>query len=191
MKKNIALYAAAATLFFAACKKEKNDTPTENENEEITTVKLTFTNVAVPAEKVVATWKDLDGSGGTAPVINKINLKANTTYTLTTEVLDETKNPPDNVTEEIEEEGDEHRLFHLFFVNANAPVTDSVNTAATVIPLDKDANNLPIGLEVSVATKNAFTGFLRMVVRHQPGTKNGTYGPGSTDASAEFPIEIK
>ncbi|WP_346316275.1 hypothetical protein [Chitinophaga sp. YIM B06452] len=191
MKKNIALFAAAATLLFAACKKEKNETPTENENEEITTVKLTFTNKAVPAEKVIATWKDLDGSGGTAPVIDKINLKANTTYTLATEVLDETKNPPDNVTEEIEEEADEHRLFHLFFVNANAPVTDSVNTAATVIPLDKDANNLPIGLEVSVATKAAFTGFLRMVVRHQPGTKNGTYGPGSTDASAEFPIEIK
>lgn len=191
MKKNIALFAAAATLLFAACKKEKNETPTENENEEITTVKLTFTNKAVPAEKVIATWKDLDGSGGTAPVIDKINLKANTTYTLATEVLDETKNPPDNVTGEIEEEADEHRLFHLFFVNANAPVTDSVNTAATVIPLDKDANNLPIGLEVSVATKAAFTGFLRMVVRHQPGTKNGTYGPGSTDASAEFPIEIK
>ncbi|RPD39254.1 hypothetical protein [Chitinophaga barathri] len=191
MKKNIALYAAAATLFFAACKKEKNDTPDENENEEITTVKLTFTNVAVPAEKVIANWKDLDGSGGAVPVIDKINLKANTTYTLSTEVLDETKNPPDNVTEEIEEESDEHRLFHLFFVNANAPVTDSLTTAATVIPLDKDANNLPIGLQVSVATKNAFTGFLRMVVRHQPGTKNGTYGPGSTDASAEFPIEIK
>ncbi|MBO9154607.1 hypothetical protein ACFOTA_20505 [Chitinophaga sp. GCM10012297] len=191
MKKYFALSAAAATLFFAACKKEKNDTPTENENEEVTTVKLTFTNAAVPAEKVTASWKDLDGSGGTAPVIDKINLKANTTYTLTTEVLDETKNPPDNVTEEIEEESDEHRLFHLFFVNANAPVTDSVATAATVIPLDKDANNLPVGLEVSVATKNAFTGFLRMVVRHQPGTKNGTYGPGSTDASAEFPIEIK
>lgn len=191
MKKYIALSAAAATLFFAACKKEKNDTPTENENEEITTVKLTFTNVAVPAEKVIASWKDLDGSGGAAPVIDKINLKANTTYTLTTELLDETKNPADNVTGEIEEESDEHRLFHLFFINANAPVTDSVNTAATVTALDKDANNLPVGLEVSVATKTAFTGFLRMVVRHQPEGKDGTYAPGSTDASAEFPIEIK
>ncbi|MGN6509815.1 MAG: hypothetical protein ACTHLD_10185 [Chitinophaga sp.] len=191
MKKYIVFSAAAATLFFAACKKEKNETPTENENEEITTVKLTFTNAAVPTEKVIASWKDLDGSGGAAPVIDKINLKANTTYTLSTEVLDETKNPPDNVTEEIEEESVEHRLFHLFFLNANAPVTDSLNTAATVVPLDKDPNNLPIGLEVSVATKGAFTGYLRMVVRHQPGTKDGTYQPGSTDASAEFPIEIK
>ncbi len=192
--KTIAFFAAAAVLTFSACKKEKNEDPDhdhENENEEITTVKLTFTNAATPAEKVIATWKDLDGSGGTAPQITPIALKANTAYLLSTELLDERKNPADNVTGEIEEEADEHRIFHLFFVNANAPVTDSVTTAATVTPLDKDSKNLPVGLQVHVATKTAFTGYFRMVVRHQPTGKNGLYGPGSSDAQAEFPIEIK
>lgn len=191
--KSIAFFAAAAVLTFSACKKEKNepDDNHENENEEITTVKLTFTNAAVPAEQVVATWKDLDGSGGTAPQITPINLKSNTAYLLTTELLDERKNPAENITEEVEEEADEHRIFHLFFVNANAVVTDSVTTAATVTPLDKDSKNLPIGLSVHVATKAAFKGYFRMVVRHQPTGKNGLYGPGSSDAQAEFPIEIK
>lgn len=194
MKKNFArlfLFAAMLTLVFAACKKEKNETPTENANEEITTLKLTFTNAANTADVVVATWKDLDGIAGNAPVIDKINLKANTTYNVATELFDERKNPVDNVTNEIEEEGDEHRVFHLFYATATAAVKDSLGTVATVIPLDKDSKNLPIGLKISMATKAAFTGFLNVVVRHQPGAKNGTYAPGSTDVLTIFPVEIK
>lgn len=194
MKKNFArlfLFAALFTLVFAACKKEKNETPTENANEEITTLKLTFTNAANAADVVTATWKDLDGIAGNAPVIDKINLKANTTYTVATELLDERKNPADNVTNEIEEEGDEHRVFHLFYATGTAAVKDSITTVATVTALDKDSKNLPIGLDITMATKAAFTGFLNVVVRHQPGVKDGTYGPGSTDVLTIFPIEIK
>lgn len=194
MKKNFArlfLFAALFTLVFAACKKEKNDTPTENANEEITTLKLTFTNAANAADVVTATWKDLDGIAGNAPTIDKINLKANTTYNVATELLDERTNPVTNATAEIEEEGDEHRVFHLFYATATAAVYDSLSTVATVTPLDKDSNNLPIGLEISMTTKAAFTGFLNVVVRHQPGAKNGTYAPGSTDVLTIFPVEIK
>jgi hypothetical protein len=133
----------------------------------------------------------MDGIAGSAPVIDKINLKANTTYTVATELLDERKNPADNVTNEIEEEGDEHRVFHLFYASATAAVKDSITTAATVTPLDKDSKNLPIGLEISMVTKAAFTGFLNVVVRHQPGAKDGSYAPGSTDVLTIFPVEIK
>ncbi|WP_109694466.1 hypothetical protein [Chitinophaga deserti] len=192
--KSIAFFAAAAVLTFSACKKEKNepdDDAHEHENEEITTVKLTFTNAVTPAEKVIATWKDMDGAGGAVPQISNIVLKANTAYLLSTELLDEHKNPADNITNEIQEEGDEHRVFHLFFANADAPVKDSLTTAATVTALDKDSKNLPIGLQVHMATKGAFKGYFRMVVRHQVTGKDGTYAPGSTDAQTEFPIEIK
>lgn len=193
MRTRFFVFAAGMTLLFAACKKEKNEpeTPTENANEEITTLKLTFTNAANAADKVVANWKDLDGPGGNNPVIDAITLKANTTYNVATELFDERKNPVDTVTNEIEEEGDEHRVFHLFFLNAGASVADSLSTVATVTPQDKDANNLPIGLNITLATKGAFKGFLRTVVRHQPGNKNGTYAPGSTDVLTEFPFEIK
>lgn len=191
MRTNFFVFAAAMTLLFAACKKEKNETPTENANEEITTLKLTFVNAANAADKVVAQWKDMDGPGGNNPVIDAINLKANTTYNVTTELFDESKTPADTVTHEIKEEGDEHRVFHLFFLNAGASVADSLSNVATVTPLDKDANNLPIGLNITLATKGAFKGFLRTVVRHQPGSKNGTYAPGSTDVLTEFPFEIK
>lgn len=190
MKKTL-LFAAGITLLFAACKKEKDEARTENNNEEITTVKLTFTNAANAGDVVVANWKDMDGAGGTNPVIDKINLKANTTYNLSTELFDERKNPADNVTEEIEEEGDEHRVFQLFYTNANAQAGDSLTNVATVVPQDKDVNNLPIGLKVALTTKTAFTGYLRLVVRHQPGAKNGTYAPGTTDVLTEFPVEIK
>ncbi|MFD2888830.1 hypothetical protein [Chitinophaga cymbidii] len=185
------VFAAGMTLLFAACKKEKNETPTENANEEITTLKLTFTNAANAADKVVANWKDMDGAGGTNPVIDPVSLKANTTYNVTTELFDERKNPADTVTNEIEEEGAEHRVFHLFFTNPGASVADSLTNVATVTPQDKDENNLPVGLDITMATKTAFTGFLRVVVRHQPGNKDGTYAPGSTDVLTEFPLEIK
>jgi hypothetical protein len=82
-------------------------------------------------------------------------------------------------------------VFHLFYASATAAVKDSITTAATVTPLDKDSKNLPIGLEISMATKAAFTGFLNVVVRHQPGAKDGSYAPGSTDVLTIFPVEIK
>ncbi|MGX5820797.1 hypothetical protein ACWKWU_21555 [Chitinophaga lutea] len=182
------VFAAVSTLFFAACKKESSDRPTENDNEEITTVRLTFTNEANAADKVVAVWKTLTGAN---PTIDKINLKANSVYHLETELLDERKNPADDITEEVKEEGVEHRVFHLFFQNAGGNVQDSLSNVGTVAALDKDANNLPLGLESRVTTKNAFTGYFRMVVRHQPVGKDGSYAPGSTDALAEYPIEIK
>lgn len=190
MKKTL-LFAAGIALLFAACKKEKNEAPTENANEEITTVKLTFTNAANAGDVVVASWKDMDGAGGANPVIDKINLKANTTYNLSAELFDERVNPVANVTEEVAEEGDEHRVFQLFYLNANETAGDSLNTVATVIPQDFDSKNLPIGLKVTMTTKGAFTGYLRTVVRHQPGAKNGTYAPGTTDVLTEFPVEIK
>lgn len=188
MKKVLTL--AALALVFAACKKEKNEEPTENANEEITTLTLTFVNNSNSADVVTAVWKDLDGPGGTAPVITPITLKKNTTYTLATTLLDERMNPAADVTAEIEEEGDEHRVFHLFFSAPGAAVADSLTSVATVTPLDVDSNGLPVGLNATVAVNGAFTGYLRCVVRHQPGSKDGKYGPGSTDVLTEFSLTV-
>ncbi|ATL45964.1 hypothetical protein COR50_01625 [Chitinophaga caeni] len=179
---------AALMLAFASCKKESNDKPTENENEEISTVKLTFVNDADANDKVIATWRSIDGN----VTIDSVKLKLNTTYTVNTDFIDENASPADTITNEIREESDEHHVFHLIFTQADASIADALTTVATITPLDKDENNLPVGLEYSVSTKEAFTGFYRVIVRHQPdGAKDGTFAPGSTDVDTEFPLVIK
>jgi hypothetical protein len=56
---------------------------------------------------------------------------------------------------------------------------------------DKDSKGLPLGLMSSWATSDSTNGWLRMILRHQPGTKNGTETPGSTDFEADFPVVVK
>ncbi|RAJ10796.1 hypothetical protein LX64_00403 [Chitinophaga skermanii] len=187
----LAMIVLGTSLFFTACKKEDDNDPTENANEEITTLKLTFVNNANAADKVVANWRDIDGIGGNAPTIDSVILKANTTYTVYTDVYDERVSPVDTVTAEIIKEGIEHRVFHLFFATANSSVADALTNVATVTPLDKDEKGLPLGLENTIATKGAFKGVYRVIIRHQPGAKDGTFAPGSTDVDTEFPFAIK
>jgi hypothetical protein len=58
---------------------------------------------------------------------------------------------------------------------------------------DMDDNNPPmqIGLQDNFYTGAASTGTLRVVLRHQPNAKNGTYPPGSTDLDVQYAVTIK
>jgi hypothetical protein len=62
----------------------------------------------------------------------------------------------------------------------------------TVNRTDTDDNNPPlqIGLQDQVVTGAASTGTLRVVLRHQPNAKNGTYAPGSTDLDITLAVTI-
>ena len=74
----------------------------------------------------------------------------------------------------------------------------AATSAATALNLwvtrtDVDTNNPPlqIGLQDNVYTGAASSGILRVVLRHQPNAKNGTYAPGSTDLDVTYAVTIK
>lgn len=170
-------------LTLTGCKKD--DAPEPEENELITTVTLTFAERGTTNVRTV-TWRDADGEGGAVPTVGKLSLAPNKIYDLTVSVLDESKSPVADITEEIEEEADEH-----LFVYTPTPAN-----LLTVTITDKDARNQPVGLKATATTGAAATGKLQVVLRHQPPVggspvKNGTAGPGSTDFDATFDVEIK
>lgn len=80
-------------------------------------------------------------------------------------------------------------------ISANEVVATSPSGALnlSVSRADLDANNPPmqIGLKDNVYTGAASNGILRVVLRHQPNAKNGTYPPGSTDLDVTYAVFIQ
>ncbi|MBD1397274.1 hypothetical protein H9Q13_08870 [Pontibacter sp. JH31] len=173
----------AALVSFTSCD-DHDDEPHDEEGELITTVTLTMTPQG-GGTPITATYRDLDGDGGNAPVMTPaiVVLKAGVTYTTTIRVLDEANN--EDLTAEIKQEGHEHEFF---FVPSPA-------TLMTVTKTDKDRNNRPVGLENTLQTSStAQSGSLRVVLKHQPGglkTNNSTISTGETDADVTYAIRLE
>lgn len=170
---------------FTAC--DKNDDEIilpVNEEELITTVKLTLTG---GGQVITLQSKDLDGDGPNAPVVTvSNNLVANTTYTGQAEFLNELASPVGNITEEIEEEGADHQIFY-----------QALASLGTFTYTDVDANGKPIGLAFTYTTSNAASGNLTVTLRHLPNksasgvsTGNIANAGGATDAEVVFPVVV-
>lgn len=170
----------AAPLVFSACSDDDDPTPDE-ENEQITTVTYLLTPTTGGGAAVTATWRDTDGTGGSAPTIGSLGLRPNTTYTGSIVLLDETKSPVADVTEEVEEESDEHLL-----VYASTPAS-----LLAITRTDRDSKNLEVGLATQLVTNAAGIGSLRVTLRHQPVGKDGTATPGDTDVEVTFPVTVQ
>jgi hypothetical protein len=56
---------------------------------------------------------------------------------------------------------------------------------------DKDSKNLPVGLESTWTTGTSANGALQIILRHQPGVKNGTESPGNTDLDVTFQVKLQ
>lgn len=164
------------TLIFSACKK---DPVIPNEEEVITTLTYTLTPDGGGAP-IVLSFQDLDGDGGNAPVITGGTLTANTTYHGAMELLNELESPAEVITEEIEEEADEHQFFFQTTVGG-----------LTVAYDDQDVNGRPIGLASTLTTTGAGTGTLTITLRHQPDkAASGVSGGDITNAGGETDIEV-
>ncbi len=181
-KNTIITLSCMAFLALNACKSDSVTAPANN-SELLTTVKLTYKNTANLSDVVIATWKDVDGAGGAAPVIDNLNLKANITYNVSVDVLDESKSPSENKSPEILAEGTDHQFFY----------TVTPSSLLTVNYLDKDAKNLPIGLLTSQATKSSGAGTLKITLKHQPNLKSATstINTGESDIEVTFNVTIK
>ncbi len=175
----IALFSLA--IFYASCKKKVTTPPNPNDEELITTLQINFTDSAGIEPGVTAIFKDVDGAGGNNPSQwDTIKLKANTTYLATILLLDETKSPADTISNEVMEEGADH----LFCFTAS-----NINTS--IKRTDTDVNNLEIGLQTKWYNSAAGTGTVQVVLRHQPGVKDGTCTPGASDVDVTFQCIIQ
>ena len=65
-----------------------------------------------------------------------------------------------------------------------------LNLIVTRTDLDNNTPPLQIGLLDNFVTGAASNGILRVVLRHQPNAKNGTYDPGSTDLDVTYAVSI-
>ncbi|WP_394991467.1 hypothetical protein [Emticicia sp.] len=181
VKKTLFLSLLSSILFISSCKKDSVEAA--DENELITSVKLNFTTGGTTQ---TFAYSDPDGDGGKAPTVATVSLKANTTYTMVIEILDESKNPVSNITNEVSTERDEHLFIY----------TPSPSSLLTYIYGDKDSRNLNVGLTGSVKTGVVGTGKLKVQLRHQPpingkAVKDGTITPGSDDINIDFNITIQ
>lgn len=188
---SFATYALLFTSFLLFTSCDDDDVPPEeNEEETITNVTLTFTPTT--GAPVTATWEDADGEGAGAPVFAPFTLAANTTYTLTIDLLNAI-DPDDieSITEEIEEEDDEHMFFFgftdgLFSNPTGVGNLGAGNRAEPVNYEDDDDAGFPLGLETTWTTGDATTGTFRVVLKHQPDIKSAT--SDSTDGESDVDI---
>ncbi|MCC7298200.1 MAG: hypothetical protein IT244_07705 [Bacteroidia bacterium] len=168
-----ALIALAGTFIFSSCKKKKTD-----EEELITTVKFSLQQNNIT--KGTFQWKDLDGDGGNAPQpTDTITLDSGMIYNASVAFLNESNGQNIDITEEIKSESADHLICYT------APVS------ALEISITDSDGKYPIGLTSDWKTLAKGTYTLRVVLRHQPGEKNGSCDPGETDVDVNFPVRIK
>lgn len=175
-------------LSFTACDNPADDDDA-GEQELITRVTIQLQEQG-SSNVVNIVWSDPDGDGlgdftGTA------TLRANRTYKGTIQLLDELATDPTkrNITEEIEEEADEHQFFYTF--------SNSLRPFATITITDTDSNGLPLGLEFDLVTAalpggtTSLTGTLNIVLSHyETITKTGTNPGNEEDVNITAPVSI-
>lgn len=163
------------------------------EGEVITTVTLTWTDA--DGGVVQATWADPEDDGD--PVVDDVVLAADQSYALTVAFENELAVPAEDVTLEIQDEGDEHQIFFT-----GTAVDDAV---VTVDYADQDGEGLPIGLDNDAQTSDAGEGTLTVTLRHLPpqgGVPQKTEGlaasyaqgdaiPGETDVQVTFDLRVE
>jgi len=170
------LFFFATLLLFSGCGDDE-DPVKENEEELITTVKLTFTEGANSFE---AEWKDADGDGANEPVVDNIALEVGRTYTVSIDLLNESVTPAESINSEVEEEALEHQLFYV--VGGGLDLAISYD--------DEDAEGNPIGLLTNFTAGAAGSGSLTIILRHEPvKTASGVAEGNPTNAGGETDIE--
>jgi len=101
-------------------------------------------------------------------------------------LLNTVESPVENITEEVEEEADEHQFFY--------ELSGSGAGRITIEYADTDGNGLPVGLEytVTVTAGGADTATRNVVLSHyDEGPKNGVDKSDESDIDINIPVEIQ
>ena len=172
---------AGMMLFSTGWDSEEPSEEGPGEEEVITTVTLSL--AGDDGSVASATWRDLDGEGGNNPTIETLTLTAGVSYTGTIMLLNEEEN--EDITEEVEEEAAEHQLWYTVSGGAAGRVVVTIT--------DRDPNNLPTGLEYTVAVSagDPATGSLNVVLSHyDDAPKDGVTLSDESDIDIDIPINI-
>ena len=169
-----------AIALFASCSDDDVPEPV-NEEEVITTLTVTLDS---GSGSVVMQYQDLDGDGSNAAVVTVSgSLNANTIYDGSIVLLNETEDPAENITEEVEEEDLDHQFFYTVGSGLNV-TTDYA---------DADSMGNPLGLSFILTTSEASSGALTFTLRHEPNKPNDgleTAG-GETDIDVTFDVIVE
>ena len=184
--KNIYLLPALlfTLLLLGSCSSDDDTPELVNEEELITTLTVTL----VPeggGTSITLTTQDLDGDGPNEPIISvSSNLSAGVTYNGSISLLNETESPAENITEEVEEEADEHQFF--FTVGSGLAMLLQL---LLILILDGNA----LGTEFSLVANGVSSGILTFTLRHEPNkpTDNLATAGGETDIEASFTISVE
>lgn len=172
-----------SSVLVVSCKKDEKkveDPHSHDEEELITSFKITFKDSAGVLPEYTASFRDLDGPGGNAPIIfDSINLKANTSYYASIILLNETSTPIDTIANEVLKEAADH----LICFESNLPKLNIKRT-------DSDGK-YELGLKSFWKTSSPEKGNVIIRLKHQPGVKNGSCDLGGTDIELNFNTEIK
>lgn len=182
-----------ATVVLMAC--DDDNVPAEGNDEEfITKVELIFSPVS-GGNPIVITAEDPDGEGPKGlSSASDIMLSAGDDYELF--VGFENIINGEDITKEVEEEADEYMIFFGFSegVFKSPSGTGNIQGPGGVNYVDKDENNLPIGLVTSwIAGDAGKSGTFRLVLKHQPNTKsmNTTVADGVSAVDVTWGISIQ
>ena len=180
------LYAFTTLVIITAslhsCKPDENNCD-NCETELITTVDVALTDSATGTVTHFA-FRDLDGDGANAPVqFDTIKVLANHTYTASLLVLDESKTPADTISSEILEEANDHQFFFH---------SHDVTVGFTYLDFDSHTPPMPIGLSTkwSIGSTTG-NGKVHILLKHQPGIKDGNEATGETDLDIDFNMNVQ
>ena len=160
------------------------------EEELITTLAITLTPSG-GGSPITVRFRDLDGEGGNAPVVDVLAVTAGTDYDGTVQVLNETETPPENITEEVEEEAEAHQFFFE---------TLGGFSAATVAYADMESDYVsnsgadhPVGLAFTLSVPdNAQDGQFRVILSHfDEAPKDGVNQSDETDIDVTFNVLVR
>jgi len=199
--------ALTLALLVTAC--EGDDHGHDDENEVISLVELTFTPMGGGAP-LVFEFTDPDGDGGVSGVSDKIDLVVGVEYTLGVRFVNSLAEPPEDITDEVKGEAEDHFVFVLGDVAGPASAGSSALVTHAYADSESDyganavGDDLPVGLVNTITTKEAGTGKLRLILRHLPELNaqpqktgdlprelaEGEDLPGSVDVDVSFDLVV-
>ncbi|HVZ39197.1 MAG TPA: hypothetical protein VHI13_07980 [Candidatus Kapabacteria bacterium] len=152
---------------------------------------LTLTNIAYPADSVVAVYDDPDGSGSGAATIDTlrpasgVNYTGQLTFQFRGRLAGRTADTVLDLTPTYRRLGTKHQIFYTL----DGP--DAARTTITVT--DRDTKNLPLGVATffAVAPGGAGSATLHIQLGYYSDTarpKDGTLAPYQSDFDALFPV---
>lgn len=177
----VGLLALTKLFIITSCNDSETVPMVIDEDKNITTLRITLEPFGGSTPNVVLTLTNLNETE-TAEVSGP--LVSNQSYSGRFEVLNENKNPIEDITEIIKNQEDKHQIFYGFTGNISS---------ITYSPADVDRDGNPVGLRFELITGDAGTANLNAtLVRNLTKPNTGIENAGGTvDFQANFDLVIE